>query len=203
MINIGNREIGKLVVQSDCESGKLNIRSPFCVLANPMDSHHSAHFAAHEAAVSAASHHHASSVHHNHSSGGGDGSYNNYYAPPPPPPKNTIITLTFTGMPSHCGCAADMGCGAPSTPTIAPQYFVDPEAQPYISLEELNNLAAEINSIFANNYMPPMPLMFTHFCIPFSPICVLSHYAARFDKALNEFIDRTNRTTYLERNCHW
>jgi hypothetical protein len=200
LINIGNWKIGVRVVQRIWQTEhSLTV----FVGTNAMDSHHSAHFAAHEAAVSAASHHHSSSVHHHHSSGGGDGSYNDYYAPPPPPPKNTIITLTFTGTPSHCGCAADMGCGAPSTPTIAPQYFVDPEAQPYISLEELNNLAAEINSIFANNYMPPMPLMFTHFCIPFSPICVLSHYAARFDKALNEFIDRTNRTTYLERNCHW
>jgi hypothetical protein len=172
-----------------------------------MDIHNSGHCAAHEAAVSAANdsfHHHQSthSAHLHHSSGGGDGSNNNYYAPPPPP-KNTIITLTFTGAASQCGCAADMGFGIPTTPTISPHHFLDPEAQPYISLEELNNLAAEINAIFANNYMPPLPLMFTHFCIPFSPVCVMFYYIARLEKAFNEFIDHMNRTTYLERNCHW
>jgi hypothetical protein len=119
--------------------------------------------------------------------------------PPQPPPENTIITLTFMGRPSLCGCAADMGCGTPTTPTIPPQYFVNPEAQPHISLEELNNLAAKINAILANNYMPPIPLL----CVPCVAMCVVPRYMARFDEALNEFLERANRTKYLARNCHW
>jgi hypothetical protein len=91
----------------------------------------------------------------------------------------------------------------PNAPRIAPQYFVPPEATAFVSVAELNEISTELSSILANNHIPPMPLMFTHFCIPFSPVCVLSLYASRTDQKLNEFIESINRNTYVPRNCHW
>jgi hypothetical protein len=91
----------------------------------------------------------------------------------------------------------------PNAPRIPPQYFTPPEAAGLGSVEELNDIASELNRILAYNYIPPMPLMFTHFCIPFSPFCAMSHYASRTDQKLNGFIESINRKTYVSRNCHW
>jgi hypothetical protein len=130
----------------------------------------------------------------------GDSRHHHYVAPPSP--ANAVITLSFTGQFDQCGCAADCGC-VPNAPRIAPQYFVPPEAAAFVSVAELNEISTELSSILANNHIPPMPLMFTHFCIPFSPVCVLSLYASRTDQKLNEFIESINRKTYVPRNCHW
>jgi hypothetical protein len=113
-----------------------------------------------------------------------------------------VITLSFTGQFDQCGFAADCGC-VPNAPRIAPQYFVPPEAAAFVSVAELNEISTELSTIMANNHVPQLPLGFTHFCIPFSPICVMSYYATRTDRKLNEFIESINRRTYVSRNCHW
>jgi coproporphyrinogen III oxidase-like Fe-S oxidoreductase len=91
----------------------------------------------------------------------------------------------------------------PNAPRIPPQHFTPPDAAELVSVEELNEIASELNRILAYNHIPPMPLGFTHFCIPFSPFCAMSYYATRTDQKLNEFIESINRKTYVSRNCHW
>jgi hypothetical protein len=173
------------------------IRPTYSTWYSSMNSHR---VAAHDAAVTAGS----SSSHYYHSSAsttGDDGSWGRYQynaAPTRPPPANTVLTLTFTGRFSECGLAADCGC-VPGTPRIPPQYFVPPEAAPYISVAELNKFAAKINAVLANNYIPMFPVILLHIVA----VCVLGYYSSRMDSKLNQFIDSINTDTYVARNCHW
>jgi hypothetical protein len=117
---------------------------------------------------------------------------------PGTPPANTVLTLTFTGRFGECGLAADCGC-VPNAPRIPPQYFVPPEAAPYISVAELNKIAAEISAVLANNYVPMFPIILLHIVA----VCVLGYYSSRMDSKLDQFIDSINTETYVARNCHW
>jgi hypothetical protein len=129
--------------------------------------------------------------------------HNSHGPSPPPPPANRVATLTYSGIPAVCGFAAECGCGVPTTPLIPEQYHIEPSAQPYISLAELNDVAKGINSITADNFLPPCPIAVTHFCVPFLPICILACYFSRYETKLNEFFEHINRTMYQSRNCHW
>lgn len=119
------------------------------------------------------------------------------------PPVNTVLSLRVTGTAAACGCAANRCCGAPEVPKIAPQYFVPDEAAAFLNLDELNAFIREVNTIQENNYIPPIPLMFTHFCLPFSPVCVMSCFESSRNRMLRELVDKTNQQTLVPRGCHW
>lgn len=119
-------------------------------------------------------------------------------------PLNTVMSLRVSGHAAVCGCAANCCCcGAPAVPKLPPQYFVPEEAAAFMTIEELNSVIHNVNSIQENNYIPVLPLLFTHFCIPFSPICIISCYESSRNRLLREFVDRVNRETFVSRGCHW
>lgn len=145
--------------------------------------------------------HHGVHAHHHHHSGHGyNGGMMMFNAPPPDP--NMVLNLPFTGTFATCGCAASCGC-TPHVAKIAPQYAVTVEAAPFITLAELNDVVNKANSIVENNFIPPMPLLFLHFCIPFSPICIMGCYASALDSKLNELVAQLNTSVYQQRGCHW
>jgi len=119
------------------------------------------------------------------------------------PNPNAVIYLYLQGGPSVCGCAADCGCGVPTVPKIAPQYAVPAEAVSYISVAELNEFCQDVNYIQEHNSIPILPLIFTHFCIPFSPLCVMSHYETRRTKKLEQLLEKVNTEKFVSRGCHW
>jgi hypothetical protein len=125
-----------------------------------------------------------------------------YVYTPPPPPANTVITLNFSGQFWQCGLAADCGCVA-DAPRIPRQEVLPPVAESLISLEHLNEVVAGLNTVLAENYIPPLPLLFTHVCLPFSPVCVMAYYASRADQKLKEYIASLNSASGVPRNYHW
>jgi hypothetical protein len=117
------------------------------------------------------------------------------------PKPNQALGFSLVGSYAACGCAARCGC-TPMVPKIPPQYHIPNEAQKYLSLQELNEFVDKFNHILETNYIPVLPLIFTHFCIPFSPICVMSWYAQSRDKLLNELVKIEN-DKMVGRKCHW
>jgi hypothetical protein len=88
-------------------------------------------------------------------------------------------------------------------PRIPRQEVLPPAAESLISLEHLNEVVAGLNTVLAENYMPPLPLLFTHVCIPLSPVCVMAYYASRADQKLKEYITSLNSASGVPRNYHW
>jgi hypothetical protein len=115
---------------------------------------------------------------------------------------NAVISLHVQGSASFCGCASDCGC-TPNVPKISPQYDVPFEARSYLSLSELEEFVRNINFILENNYLPPLPVIFMHFCIPFSPICLLSYYSNRCSNRIDKYLESVNQEKFVSRGCHW
>jgi hypothetical protein len=116
--------------------------------------------------------------------------------------QDIVLSLKVQGTNDAFGCAADCGC-IPNVAKIPPQYTVPPAATEYISPTELNDIVQRFNHILETNFIPMLPLMFLHMCLPFSPICVLSHCSSRKTKKVDEFLASINQETYLRRSCHW
>jgi hypothetical protein len=129
-----------------------------------------------------------------------ENSYSPVVHPPYNPQPNHVLPLYAVGTDPTCGCAADCGCGVPNVAKIAKQYNIPPDAHSLIDLLALNTFVDEVNAILVNSFMPPFPIMFLHFCIPFSPVCIMSYYANRGTKGINALLEKVNPTM---RNCHW
>ncbi len=115
------------------------------------------------------------------------------------PTTNQVIVLHLTGSNATCGCAATCGC-TPPVAKIAKQYNVPQTASNYITLNELNEFVDEVNVILERGYIPPLPILCTHFCIPFSPICIMGYYQNKRSKELAVLLEKKNASL---RNCHW
>lgn len=109
------------------------------------------------------------------------------------------MALNVDGVHAACGCAAVCGC-TPNVAKIPKQYYVPTDASSVISLQELSLFVDEVNHILERTYIPPLPLLFLHFCIPFSPVCIMSCFASSRQKALRELVDAKNS---VMKNCHW
>lgn len=126
-----------------------------------------------------------------------------YYRRYPPfqPKPDQVMALNLVGENDACGFAATCGCGwIPNVAKIPKQYNVPHDANSLIDLEDLNLLIKEVNQILEMNYLPLIPVIFLHFCLPFSPVCIMSHYTTKRQQALNELLEAKNATM---KDCHW
>ena len=81
--------------------------------------------------------------------------------------------------------------------------FENEIARDFLSAQqELDQLMEEGNKVLKNSHIPPFPLIFTHFCIPFSPICILACYASKREKDLRSLCEKWNNQVFLQRGCH-
>lgn len=128
--------------------------------------------------------------------------YDMVFSPPPPDP-NIIVDLRYLGKFGVWGCATDWGFGPPKVPKIPLQCSVPPEAEPFIRLEELNDVASRANDIMENNYLPILPTLCSIFCcLEAVATSSLLHYHNERDKQLNQMVTELN-SVYLQRCCCW
>lgn len=144
-------------------------------------------------------HHHG--IHHGHGAHIGAGAHHHrtIIYPPFQPKPDQVLALDIDGDNDKFGCATTCGC-TPNVAKIPRQYHVPLGAEDLITVEDLNVLADEVNRILETNYIPPFPLIFLHFCLPFSPICIMGSYSSKKQKALQELLEVKNATM---KNCHW
>mmetsp|Transcript_16257 Transcript_16257/g.17603 ORF Transcript_16257/g.17603 Transcript_16257/m.17603 type:complete len:186 (+) Transcript_16257:159-716(+) len=129
-----------------------------------------------------------------------DDDYSRHY-PPFQPKPDQVMALNLVGENDACGFAATCGCGwIPNVAKIPKQYNVPQSANSLIDLKDLNLLVKEVNQILEMNYLPLIPVIFLHFCLPFSPVCIMSHYTTKRQQALNELLEAKNATM---KDCHW
>ncbi len=102
----------------------------------------------------------------------------------------------------------DAFCGLPCSPCcygtiqFQKQYFIPPETGGRITQQELDQLMEEGNNVLRYSHIPPFPLIFTHFCIPFSPICIMACYASKRERDLRSLCEKWNNKIFLQRGCH-
>jgi hypothetical protein len=109
------------------------------------------------------------------------------------------MTINAEGMDAACGLPC---CCSVTTKQFQTQYFIPPECANCISAAELSRLVEEGNRILSTTHMPVLPIIFTHFCIPFSPICIIAAYANSRQEKLRALCKRWNDEVFLARNCH-
>eukprot|EP00599_Poterioochromonas_sp_BG-1_P008593 CAMPEP_0173150556 /NCGR_PEP_ID=MMETSP1105-20130129/11036_1 /TAXON_ID=2985 /ORGANISM="Ochromonas sp., Strain BG-1" /LENGTH=152 /DNA_ID=CAMNT_0014065725 /DNA_START=95 /DNA_END=553 /DNA_ORIENTATION=- len=122
-----------------------------------------------------------------------------YHYPPFQPKTDQVMALNLVGENDSCGCAATCGC-TPNVAKIPKQYNIPQEAKSLIHLEDLNLFVDEVNRILERTFIPMLPMSFLHFCLPFSPICIMSRYRAKRQKDLNLLLEAKNATM---KDCHW
>ncbi len=129
------------------------------------------------------------------------GGANNSIVAPVPASQVPVMVLRTEGSDAVCGCPC-CGQGCVSTVQFQNLYFVPPETGGKITQDELTRLTNEGNEILRTTHMPPMPIIFMHFCIPFSPICIISCYAQKRESRLKELCEKWNKEVFLSRGCH-
>ncbi len=87
------------------------------------------------------------------------------------------MVVRTEGSDAICGCPCCSCCI--TTIQFQKQYFIPPETGGRISQEEFDRILKEGNEILQNTHIPVIPTIFMHFCIPFSPICIITCYANR------------------------
>lgn len=110
-----------------------------------------------------------------------------------------VLNIQSEGMDSMVGCPC---CCPISTQLFQTQYFIPPECTNLISAAELSRLVEEGNHILKTTHMPVFPIICMHFCIPFSPLCILACYANSRQEKLREMCRKWNDKVFMERNCH-
>lgn len=109
------------------------------------------------------------------------------------------MTINAEGMDAACGLPC---CCSVGTKQFQTQYFIPPECANCISAAELSRLVEEGNHILRTTHMPVLPIIFMHFCIPFSPICIIASYANSRQEKLRALCKKWNDEVFLARNCH-
>lgn len=85
--------------------------------------------------------------------------------------------------------------------------ILGPQVTPFISMGEVNSFRTEFNDIFRTTHIPQMPAMFLHFCIPFSPICLMSYYSQKRERKVKAAVEEWNaklvpRGAHIEIGSH-
>ncbi len=110
------------------------------------------------------------------------------------------MIIRTEGNDGICGCPCCSCCI--STIQFQKLYFIPPETGGRITQQELDQIMEEGNHILKNTHIPAFPIIFMHFCIPFSPICIMYCYASRRETQLKEMCDKWNNQVFLQRGCN-
>lgn len=111
-----------------------------------------------------------------------------------------VLALHLTGSDGQCGLCC-YPCNG-SAAQIQQQYAIPPEASAVYTMQEINDFVRDINDILQRTNLPIMPLIFMHFCIPFSPICCLFCASSTRQNRLKRYVEQVNEKL-KPRNCHW
>lgn len=111
-----------------------------------------------------------------------------------PTVAGAILTLQFIPNDSICGLPGCCCCYAcvPSASYIQDVYAIPLQENPYFNLADMNEMIHKINRIVAETHVPIFPILFTHFCIPFSPICLIGGCHSRRTARIRQLLDETN-----------
>jgi len=124
-------------------------------------------------------------------------------APPAPTPTG-VFGLELSGTDPCCGCPCscchatgftvrDEESGAGGMPAGLRGLY---------TAEEFTRIKKEIDDIFDTTVWPIFPCLFTHFCIPFSPVCAYFYCGSRRMKALASWREKEN-ARLAERGLVW
>eukprot|EP00743_Colponemidia_sp_Colp-15_P013225 GILK01015284.1.p1 GENE.GILK01015284.1~~GILK01015284.1.p1 ORF type:complete len:258 (+),score=22.09 GILK01015284.1:29-802(+) len=100
--------------------------------------------------------------------------------------KHELFALHLTGADSTCGCP--VLCVGDTLQVQQNDMFLAPELSGIYSLEDFKRFANEMNVTLHNTLWPVLPCLFTHFCIPFSPICAMAYCNSKRIRLLRELL---------------
>eukprot|EP00598_Pedospumella_elongata_P015890 CAMPEP_0184995124 /NCGR_PEP_ID=MMETSP1098-20130426/51818_1 /TAXON_ID=89044 /ORGANISM="Spumella elongata, Strain CCAP 955/1" /LENGTH=202 /DNA_ID=CAMNT_0027521331 /DNA_START=163 /DNA_END=771 /DNA_ORIENTATION=+ len=111
----------------------------------------------------------------------------------------SIFVLTTKGQDNQCGW---YGCKGDSVKCNFNPHFLPDELNGIITFAEFAAMTKDIDQVLADTHMPMMPLFLGHFCIPFSPICVMMYYHSQRLQRMEQVL-QTYTATLAERGYYW
>jgi len=108
-------------------------------------------------------------------------------------PPSTLYCLYTKGTEPNCGlqCCCFHWYSSPPQVDIAVE-AIPVELLRMYSVEEFQKFGEKFNAIYEATAYPLFPGAFTHFCIPFSPLCGVLHFQSKRRAALEDLIRKTN-----------
>jgi len=110
--------------------------------------------------------------------------------------EEKIYTLSIVFNDASCGCV-----GCVNSNYITPPPFFPSALQGYITNDDLLDFIDDVNGVYKRTVCPMFPLIFLHFCLPFSPICFASCAASNRKKGLTRAL-RDFNTLYAEKGLY-
>lgn len=109
-------------------------------------------------------------------------------------PDNSILSFYLTGTDSTFGLPACcfFYANAPTCRYIQEVYSIPLEENGVFNVSDMNDLIRNINQILSYTHVPVFPLIFTHFCLPFSPICLKGYCEYERGNELKELLKEVN-----------
>ncbi len=114
-------------------------------------------------------------------------------------PQLPSLVIRTDGTDAMCGCPCD---AETQTIQFQKQYFVPPECGGRITMEELDSFIQQANQILKMSHIPVFPIICMHFCIPFSPYCIMAYYSRKRKVDLKELCERWNTQVLIARGCN-
>jgi hypothetical protein len=104
-----------------------------------------------------------------------------------------VVSSTTDAQYGFCG----NGCSIANVPSLPA------EISHIITAEEMNQMINEINPILASTHIAGCPMVFMHFLLPCSPICIAKSYRRDREKQVTEVLRRWNENVFSKRGIHW
>jgi hypothetical protein len=108
---------------------------------------------------------------------------------PPDPVPTAIYGLQMQGSDPMCGCPFKW-CHAQAS--VVASVGVPPELASIYSEQEWSKMKRHIDDTYDSTAFPFFPCIFTHFCIPFFPVCVMCCCESRRTSKMKDWADQEN-----------
>lgn len=101
-----------------------------------------------------------------------------------------LYRVQAKGADSSCGCPRC--CPGSSIEVNLSTEFLPNELHGFYHHSDFKAFVSAINHVLDETHWPVFPCMFTHFCIPFSPVCAMGYCSSQRKKGVEKLVKEEN-----------
>mmetsp|Transcript_8064 Transcript_8064/g.13419 ORF Transcript_8064/g.13419 Transcript_8064/m.13419 type:complete len:230 (-) Transcript_8064:50-739(-) len=104
--------------------------------------------------------------------------------------RSVVYQMRVNGQDSQCGVV--LCCPGEAMQISFNKHQLPAELQGRLDMHEVSQFVDAAQKVLNLTVMPMFPCIFTHFCIPFSPVCALYYCQGERQKRLRQIVDEHN-----------
>lgn len=114
--------------------------------------------------------------------------------------RDTVYVMTMSGQDNQCGIV--FCCPGRAARVDLPLNIIPAELQGLFTTDELSSFVSSVNQAYQDTIMPIIPCIFTHFCLPFSPVCALLYCQSKRRQLLDVIVEEQNKLL-VDKRLYW